>query len=191
MLTKICLVCGKRFIPSRKEYIHCSHQCSAKGRRGKTAPNQKKFLCKQCGKIYYKRASRIGKTKFCSKRCQSLFMKKQTGKRNPNYKDGRSFIKSGNSGKEMNYRKGRYYENKTRKILESKGYFVTRSAASKGAADLIAINKKEIVLIQVKSGKSHFSPRERNIFIKLVVPKNCRKELWSWLSSRPPTIKEF
>lgn len=49
--------------------------------------------------------------------------------------------------------KGAGRENRVRKQLERDGYWVVRSAASKGAADLLAIKTGEILVVQVKSGE--------------------------------------
>lgn len=64
--------------------------------------------------------------------------------------------------------KGRKYEWKIRKEFESLGYYVIRSAGSKGKVDLIAINPdiKEICLIQCKSYKI-FKPEEKRILDSL------------------------
>ena len=190
-MIKNCPLCKKSFNAIHSHNIFCSRSCAVKGRRGNTRENKREFICKQCGNFYYRKASQKGKTLFCSKKCRSIFQKENTnGKNNPNYKDGRSFCKQTNSGKGRNYKKGRYYENKTRKVYERRGYFVVRSAASKGCADLIAINNYEVILIQVKAGKSFFSPLERKTFGGLKVPQNCRKELWAWLNNKPPRVEE-
>lgn len=61
------------------------------------------------------------------------------------------------------YEKGRRAEWRVRSVLEEDGYVVVRSAASKGPIDLVAIHpeKREILLIQVKSGRSRLSREER------------------------------
>ena len=53
--------------------------------------------------------------------------------------------------------KGIKYERKLARYLAEKGYIVARSAASKGAFDLICIDtkQKEVVLIEVKYGESY------------------------------------
>jgi len=51
------------------------------------------------------------------------------------------------------YRKGHRWELKVKKMWETKGFVVYRSAGSKGAADLIALKDGKIVLIQVKINK--------------------------------------
>lgn len=187
-----CLVCGKEFHPSHKTNKFCSRECGVRGRRGKTAPNKIEFKCYQCGKLYYRKRYLLGKTKFCSKKCQSIFqVASNRGKKNPNWKGGISYNKGTLSGNNKAYKKGRYYENKTRKIYESRGYYVIRSGASKGPADLVAFNSEEIIIIQVKAGKSFFGPEERNKFIAVVIPKNGRKELWAWRGRKAPVIIDY
>lgn len=77
---------------------------------------------------------------------------------------------------------GKQFEYQTRDILEDKGYYVIRTAASPlhGIVDLIAISEKEILLVQCK--RTH---KERKDFIstqldlkRLKVPENVKKELW-------------
>jgi len=59
------------------------------------------------------------------------------------------------------YQRGRYWEYRVRDFFKNKGYFVWRSPASKGPADLIAIKKGEILLIQCKvSGSIKKEKRE-------------------------------
>ena len=50
----------------------------------------------------------------------------------------------------MMYRRGRALEYAVKKHLEEQGYFVVRSAGSKGPADLVALREGEILLIQCK-----------------------------------------
>lgn len=64
----------------------------------------------------------------------------------------------------MSYRKGANRERQVMKLLEEKEFLVTRAAGSHGAADLIALKKGQIFLIQVKRTKSKwsgFGPKER------------------------------
>ena len=53
-----------------------------------------------------------------------------------------------------NYETGRRFEYKVKKHLESKGYFVLRSAGSKSPIDLIAVNKHDgyVMMVQCKYG---------------------------------------
>ncbi len=55
-----------------------------------------------------------------------------------------------------NYQKGRAKEYRIKQKLKKEGYYTIRSAGSHSYFDLIAINKekKEILLIQVKSNKT-------------------------------------
>jgi len=65
------------------------------------------------------------------------------------------------------YQRGRYFEYRTRDLLRGRGYYVWRSPASKGPADLIAIKKGEILLIQCKVGRSKLKKQERDGLIEL------------------------
>lgn len=60
-------------------------------------------------------------------------------------------------------RRGREWEWEVRKVYESLGYLVTRSAASQGKYDLIAINhqSKHIILIQCKYGTHKYIQRAK------------------------------
>lgn len=51
------------------------------------------------------------------------------------------------------YKKGRRFEYKVKKELEEQGYYVIRSAGSRGVFDLIAIKWDEVLGIQCKLGK--------------------------------------
>ena len=48
------------------------------------------------------------------------------------------------------YVKGRNFEYRVKRYFEAKGYFVVRSAGSKGVFDLIAITDGEVIGIQCK-----------------------------------------
>ena len=70
--------------------------------------------------------------------------------------------------------------------LKAKGYAVTRSAASKGEYDLIAIGKEDIRLIQVKRTKAMVRRAPPEIIRKLakaLAPDSSliRKQLWCWV----------
>jgi Holliday junction resolvase len=47
--------------------------------------------------------------------------------------------------------KGTRNERRSMRLLEAAGYYVTRSGASLGAWDLIAVSSKDVALIQVKT----------------------------------------
>lgn len=51
-------------------------------------------------------------------------------------------------------RKGAQGERDVRAILEREGFYVTRSAGSKGKADLVASNRVTLLYVQVKTGRA-------------------------------------
>jgi hypothetical protein len=75
--------------------------------------------------------------------------------------------------------KGRKNEHRSRDILIAAGYWVNRSAASKGPFDLIGIRPDGVVLVQVKSGRWP-SPEERAELRAIPCPPNVRKEMHRW-----------
>jgi len=85
----------------------------------------------------------------------------------------------------MSKRYGIGKEREVRKILERMGYVVTRSSASLGMFDLIAVNNKRIRLIQVKATKSKkvYMNKEELDDIRNFqnYPKFVgAKEIWKW-----------
>jgi len=66
----------------------------------------------------------------------------------------------------MSYQKGRNFENYIKDKLERKGYFVVRSAASKGVYDLIAIKNGVVYGIQCKAGKARASKQEKERMVE-------------------------
>lgn len=52
--------------------------------------------------------------------------------------------------------KGIRQEYKVKKFLESKGYYVVRSAGSHGIYDLVAIGETDVLLIQLKYGSEQY-----------------------------------
>ena len=83
------------------------------------------------------------------------------------------------------YKRGYTAELGAIRTLRNQGYEVIRSAKSYGPADLVAVNHKEMRLIQVKSTKD---PNPANFkkdierLAQVKTPANCKKEIW---------IKEF
>ena len=51
------------------------------------------------------------------------------------------------------YNIGRRFEYRIKKWFEDRGFFVVRSAGSRGLADLVAIKGKEVILVQCKAYK--------------------------------------
>jgi len=108
-----------------------------------------------------------------------------------NWKGGLESGTKGQSGKgNRSYKSGRYFENKARKELEKLGYYVTRSGASKGVWDLIAINNWQIRLIQIKKNQLP-RPSERKQMEDFVCPKNATKECWRYYSKGRRTLKQI
>lgn len=74
--------------------------------------------------------------------------------------------------------KGRRAEHRARRLLEAAGYTVTRAAASKGVADLVAWNATGFRLVSVKAGGRYASRAERAALAGLAVPAHTSKEIW-------------
>lgn len=85
--TKECLVCGKKFSALKsKKRVCCSVRCAAKYIESKVA-----IKCKECGKTFFKKLSKSGKTHFCSKRCYSKWcIENWRGDNNHNWRGGSS-----------------------------------------------------------------------------------------------------
>ena len=75
-------------------------------------------------------------------------------------------------------RKGTRRERDAKKILEGFGYYCIRSTASLGLFDLVAVNKNEIVLIQVKVNNPPSKQEMDRIKKFKDCPANARKEIW-------------
>lgn len=84
----------------------------------------------------------------------------------------------------MGYRKGRNFEYEVKKYLESLGWFVRRSYASKGIFDLIAYKDGEKWGIQCKDlkqkNKSYLPPKERDALITYHIDPQVPYEFVSW-----------
>lgn len=95
-----------------------------------------------------------------------------------------------------NLRRGIEAERKCMKELEKQGFHVSRSAASKGAYDLIAMNASELRLIQVKRTKHHARRAEKRV-IALLRDAPCpqvpciKKQLWCWIDHHGWFITEI
>jgi Holliday junction resolvase len=77
-------------------------------------------------------------------------------------------------------RKGARVERRARRLLESLGFTVVRSSASKGVADLVAFDGVCIRLVQIKcNGYASAIERER---LKAVALPSCgTKEIWRYV----------
>ncbi len=87
-------------------------------------------------------------------------------------------------------RKGSRQERRSKAILESAGYRVTKSGASLGAFDLIGISATDFVLVQVKSNRFP-NEVEMEEMQNFKCPPNCRKLIHRWRDrQRKPDVKE-
>ena len=76
-------------------------------------------------------------------------------------------------------------------VLEASGYRCTRSAASLGTWDIIAIGSRDIVLCQVKT-RDWPGTVEIETLREFTVPPNCRKLVHPWRKrQRLPDVKEL
>lgn len=195
--TKYCIVCNKEYTPDRSESKrwnsskYCSNDCMTKAKfKGKYSD------CKVCGKKYWIRPSRekTRNNSFCSKKCWAVWQKdSMLGENNPHWKGGLVKIRKKQAGiwgkGNAHYRKGKYYERKTRKMLEKDNYYTIRSGASKGIFDIVGIRKNDIRLIQVKGGNSFLSPAEKKAIKDFDAPDCASKEAWLFCGKSFKIIK--
>ena len=87
-------------------------------------------------------------------------------------------------------RKGSRSEYKSIRLLESLGYRCTRSAASLGEWDIVAIGSTDLVLVQCKSN-CWPDAAEMEALRLFIAPSNCRKLIHRWRDrARTPDVKE-
>jgi Holliday junction resolvase len=87
--------------------------------------------------------------------------------------------------------KGSRNERRSRKMLETAGYSVTRAAASLGAWDLVGISSVDVVLVQVKT-RDWPPAAEIDFLRRFQVPTNVRKFLHRWRhGERLPDVREI
>ena len=85
------------------------------------------------------------------------------------------------------YKIGYRAECRARNELRDRGYLVVRSAGSKTPFDLIAINKNEVIGVQVKVSpyRKTINPvKFLNEMRALAVPEDFKMELWVWETRR-------
>lgn len=81
----------------------------------------------------------------------------------------------------VHYITGWEAEQEARKTLIENGYYVVRSAGSKGLIDLVALKENEILLVQVKVVPHNLKPKfdkECNILKRKKELKGFKKEFW-------------
>jgi hypothetical protein len=86
--------------------------------------------------------------------------------------------------------KGSRNERRTMRLLQAAGYRCTRSGASLGVFDVIAIGPDAVQLIQVKTGKWP-SRNEMKAIQSLPAPPNCRRIVHRWMrGATQPDVSE-
>ncbi len=86
--------------------------------------------------------------------------------------------------------KGTRNEHRSIAILEAAGYACTRSAASLGAFDIVAVGSADVVLCQVKT-RDWPGAAEIETMRALPAPPNCRKLVHRWRDrQRMPDVRE-
>jgi Holliday junction resolvase len=86
--------------------------------------------------------------------------------------------------------KGNRNEHRSIAILEAAGYRCTRSAASLGCWDIVAVGATGFVLVQVKS-RDYPGTVEMETLRGFAVPPNCKKLIHRWRArQRLPDVKE-
>lgn len=114
-------------------------------------------------KLYKKfKKSKSQLNQFCSKHgiSQATFSRKARAL----YPDEWEELIASRKPKSSQYTLGRSFEYSVRNLLRKHGYFVVRSAQSKGEADLVALASGSVLLVQCKRGGS--------------IPKSERDELF-------------
>ena len=87
--------------------------------------------------------------------------------------------------------KGTRNEHRSMAILEAAGYRCTRSAASLGEWDVVAIGTADILLVQIKT-RDWPGTVEMETLRSFRVPPNCRKLVHRWRHrQRLPDVKEL
>lgn len=66
-----------------------------------------------------------------------------------------------------------------RDLLISRGYYVVRSAGSRGAIDLVAVGPAGILLVQVTTKGTERS-KDLDAFSAIQAPLNVTRQLWVW-----------
>lgn len=76
--------------------------------------------------------------------------------------------------------KGSRNERRTIKLLESQGYYCTKSGGSLGMWDIIAFNRNHIRLIQSKTNRPPPKCEMDTMSSFSIYPPGTTKELWIW-----------
>ena len=88
------------------------------------------------------------------------------------------------------YQRGVRLEYRARDVLRTQGYVVVRSAGSHGPADLIALNRREVLLVQVKHAGQPLR-LALNALASLPAPSHTRKQVWVYEPARGRTAAHW
>lgn len=195
MKNKLCNICDRYFTTTRngvREEKYCSAYCAnrAKYKGGY-------YECCVCSRTVWRKPSQIKRSGhvYCSIKCRSEWVSKnKTGDQNNNWRGGISKKRKTGTGSKNNYKRGRRNEWKSRKLIEADGYYVARSAGSKGFWDLYCYrttgNGPLWRVIQVKTN-GNYSQKDVDKIANAKVPA-ASKELWVWWDrKRLPEIIYF
>lgn len=83
------------------------------------------------------------------------------------------------------YSRGRSREYQVLRKLREEGWFCSRSAASHGAVDIFAGREGQVLMVQVKSGRTQASAQERELLKKWGQAFRGRVEIWRYRKGRP------
>lgn len=215
LLPRPCELCGKTFKPPHQWNRFCGRACGVRGRRGLSRLQPRPDVpCGYCGKsipFTPQRRRNASAMNYCGVRCRSdHYVTRYRGHNNPNYKAAGWRLCVGCGARYHDYNKRRRFcgldctmteawshgmanstrghmaERWVRDELEALGYAVTRSAASAGAYDLIALSATDIRLVSVKrTRRTRKSPSARSIAELRAgagpTSPTVHKELWLWV----------
>ena len=83
------------------------------------------------------------------------------------------------------YTRGRSREYQVLRKLREEGWFCSRSAASHGPIDIFAGRNGQMLMVQVKSGNTHASAKEKEIMKLWGQAFHGRVEVWRYRKGRP------
>lgn len=86
--------------------------------------------------------------------------------------------------------KGAANERNVSASLRKKGYNCTKSSASLGAFDIIAINAEHVLCIQVKSQRMP-DPAERQAMLAVPLPECGHRLIWRWRPRKAYLLTEL
>lgn len=80
-----------------------------------------------------------------------------------------------------NYVRGRNAEYKAMEVLRKAGFQAFRTAGSKGAFDVVAVNDSEVLFLQIKRTKSRRNTKNaEEALTALPCPPFVKKAVWVW-----------